>query len=91
MYALAVLAVTINALVVGGEDGSPDPFGAAEALRYITWLSIGYMIARGLAKSGSPERYDHSKRRQGRPAGIAVSAPPPPLPAGHCFSCPDSS
>jgi hypothetical protein len=60
VYVLAVLAVAITALVVGGDDGSGDPFGASEALRYITWLTIGYMIARGLAKSGSPERYDHS-------------------------------
>ncbi len=44
----------------GDDKGSPDPFGAAEALRYITWLSIGYMIARGLAKSGSHENYDGS-------------------------------
>lgn len=57
-FVLAVLAVAITALVVGGEDGSSDPFGAAEALKYITWLTIGYMIARGLAKSGSHENYD---------------------------------
>ncbi len=61
VYVVAVIAVVITALVVGGDDkGSPDPFGAAEALRYITWLTIGYMIARGLAKSGSHENYDGS-------------------------------
>lgn len=53
-YVVAVLAVVITALVVGGDDGSADPFGASEALKYITWLTIGYMVARGLAKSGSP-------------------------------------
>ncbi|WP_223249273.1 hypothetical protein [Williamsia muralis] len=58
VFVLAVLAVAITALVVGGEDGNSDPFGAAEALKYITWLTIGYMIARGLAKSGSHENYD---------------------------------
>ncbi|WP_439031914.1 hypothetical protein [Gordonia terrae] len=57
-FVLAVLAVAITALVVGGDDGNPDPFGAAEALMYITWLTVGYMIARGLAKSGSRETYD---------------------------------
>ncbi|ATD72746.1 MULTISPECIES: hypothetical protein [Gordonia] len=57
-YGLAVLAVVITALVVGGGDGDVDPFGAADALKYITWLTVGYMIARGLAKSGSPEPQD---------------------------------
>jgi len=60
-YLGAVIAVIITAYAVGGDGhGSPDPFGASEALRYITWLTIGYMIARGLAKSGSHENYDGS-------------------------------
>ncbi|GLY28812.1 hypothetical protein [Kineosporia sp. NBRC 101731] len=62
-YGLAVLAVAITALVVGSSDLSDgshtaDPFGAQDALRYITYLTIGYMIARGLAKSGSRDNYD---------------------------------
>lgn len=53
-YIAAVLAVAIAALVVGdGGDGGADPFSAEQALRYITFLTIGYMIARGLAKSGT--------------------------------------
>lgn len=53
-YIGAVLAVAIAALVVGdGGDGGTDPFSAEQALRYITFLTIGYMIARGLAKSGT--------------------------------------
>jgi len=58
-YVAAVAAVVITALVVGnGDGGGEDPFGASEALRYITYLTIGYMIARGLAKSGSRDFYD---------------------------------
>lgn len=60
LYLAAVAAVAITALVVG-DDGSGefhDPFGASEALRYITYLTIGYMISRGLAKAGSRENYD---------------------------------
>ncbi|MGY1843937.1 MULTISPECIES: hypothetical protein [unclassified Modestobacter] len=58
-YVAAVAAVVITALVVGdGEDGGGDPFGASEAIRYITFLTIGYMVARGLAKSGSRDFYD---------------------------------
>jgi hypothetical protein len=55
-YVAAVVLVAITALVVGnGDEGgsSADPFSANDALRYITYLTIGYMIARGLAKSGS--------------------------------------
>ena len=53
-YVAAGLAVAIAALVVGdGGDGGADPFSAEQALRYITFLTIGYMISRGLAKSGT--------------------------------------
>ena len=59
-YLGAVLAVAVTAFVVNGDAGtnSADPFGALDALRFITYLTIGYMVARGLAKSGSRERYD---------------------------------
>lgn len=59
-YVAAVLAVTITALVVGdGGDGGTDPFSAEQAIRYITFLTIGYMIARGLAKSGTRGNNDN--------------------------------
>ncbi|SES27576.1 hypothetical protein SAMN05216199_2707 [Pedococcus cremeus] len=58
-YVAAVLAVALTALVVGDDgDNTADPFSAEQALRYITFLTIGYMIARGLAKSGSRGRVD---------------------------------
>ena len=42
-----------------GQDGNTgiDPFGALDALQYVTFLAIGYMVARGLAKSGSRENH----------------------------------
>jgi hypothetical protein len=53
-YVAAVLAVAVAAFVVGdGGDGGADPFSAEQALRFITFLTIGYMISRGLAKSGT--------------------------------------
>lgn len=56
-YVAAVVAVAITALLVGNDgDNTADPFSAEQALRYITFLTIGYMIARGLAKSGSRGR-----------------------------------
>ena len=51
-------------LVKTGQDGQRlDYFRADKAWWYITLLTIGYMIARGLAKSGSREPYDDNERR----------------------------
>jgi len=47
VYALAVAGVLIAAALVDNN------FGADPAWRYVTYLTIGYMISRGLAKSGS--------------------------------------
>jgi hypothetical protein len=60
VYIAAVVAVIITALVVGDDvrGGGGDPFGAEQAIRYITFLTIGYMLARGLAKAGSWARHD---------------------------------
>lgn len=55
VYVLAVLGVLIaSAMVDEAEDG--QGFGAESAWKYVTWLTIGYMVARGLAKAGSYER-----------------------------------
>ena len=54
-----VLAVVLTANFYDGDGGTGgDPFGATTAMRYVVYLTIGYMVARGLAKSGSRERYD---------------------------------
>ena len=57
VYILAVAGVLIASLVV---DGSPADFGAQEAWWYVTLLTVGYMLSRGLAKSGTREHYDDS-------------------------------
>ena len=58
-FVAMVLAVVVTANFYDGGDGSNgDPFGATTAMRYVVYLTIGYMVARGLAKSGSRERYD---------------------------------
>jgi hypothetical protein len=50
-------------LVKTGQDGQRvDYVRADKAWWYITLLTIGYMIARGLAKSGSREPYDDDRR-----------------------------
>lgn len=58
-FLAAVLAVVVTAnLYDGTGNGEGDPFGATTAVRYVVYLTIAYMIARGLAKSGSRELYD---------------------------------
>ncbi len=59
-FVAMVVAVVVTAnLYDGSGNGSEgDPFGATTAMRYVVYLTIGYMVARGLAKSGSREVYD---------------------------------
>jgi hypothetical protein len=61
---LAVTATIVTASIVVGDGDSTngDSFTANDAMRYITWLTIGYMVARGLTKAGSREPYDQSIR-----------------------------
>ncbi|WP_166785319.1 hypothetical protein [Cryobacterium sp. TMT2-17-1] len=47
-------------MVDNGDDG--QGFGASSAWLSATLLTIGYMISRGLAKSGSRENCDRDER-----------------------------
>ncbi len=63
VYVLAVLGVLIASKVLGdgnAENGA-DYFAADKAWWYITLLTVGYMISRGLAKAGSRSN-DHDPR-----------------------------
>ncbi|MBG6218845.1 hypothetical protein IWX75_003332 [Arthrobacter sp. CAN_A6] len=58
-YIAMVLATVITSAMVGnGDDGGDDIFDGRDATQLITYLTIGYMVSRGLAKSGSREHYD---------------------------------
>ena len=50
VYVIAAAAILIASLVVDG-------FNATEGWMFFTYLTIGYLISRGLAKSGSREPY----------------------------------
>ena len=52
-YVVAVLGVLIASAMTDASD-----FGTQEAWFYVSLLTIGYMISRGLAKSGSRDFYD---------------------------------
>jgi hypothetical protein len=43
------------------DDSNAGGFGAQEAWLYATILTVGYMISRGLAKSGSRQPYDEDR------------------------------
>jgi hypothetical protein len=54
---LAVLAgILIAAAMV--DEGDAGSLGAKQAWLYVTILTVGYMVSRGLAKAGSRQPYD---------------------------------
>ncbi|GAA3020992.1 hypothetical protein [Streptomyces fulvorobeus] len=57
-YLASVVVVLIASAMVGSEDGHADYFRADKAWLYVVILTVGYMISRGLAKSGSRDPYD---------------------------------
>jgi hypothetical protein len=60
VYVAAVLGVLIAAGVV--DEANAGGFGAQQAWLYVTLLTVGYMLSRGLAKSGSREPYTAGER-----------------------------
>ena len=58
VYLVAVVGVLAVSALVGDSDGRGDVFLADKAWFYVTLLSIGYMISRGLAKAGSRAHRD---------------------------------
>jgi hypothetical protein len=57
----AYLVVLVGLLIAGNsieiEEGGTDYFAADKVWLYATILTVGYMISRGLAKSGSHDPY----------------------------------
>jgi|1186.fasta_scaffold400497_1 hypothetical protein len=51
VWAVTVIAVLLAAAVTENLDGH-------DAWKYVTWLSVGYMLSRGLAKAGSYQKDD---------------------------------
>ena len=52
VYVVAVVGVLVASALVGDSDGRGDVFLADKAWLYITLLTVGYMVSRGLAKAG---------------------------------------
>src|SRR3954453_17498384 len=61
----AYLAVLAGGLIAaaGIDETDAGGFGARQAWLYATILTVGYMVSRGLAKSGSRDPYDADDNR----------------------------
>ena len=62
----AYIAVLVGILVAGlltkAGDGHDDRLQSAQVWLYITLLTLGYMLSRGLAKSGSRDPHSDDDR-----------------------------
>ena len=58
-YVAIVVGVLIAAAVVDQADAGG--LGAEQAWLYVTILTVGYMVSRGLAKSGTSQPYDEDR------------------------------
>jgi hypothetical protein len=56
-YVAATVGVLLAGLLTKAGDGNDDRLAAHETWLIVAVLTVGYMISRGLAKSGSREPY----------------------------------
>jgi hypothetical protein len=57
-YLVVLVGILIAAAIVAESDAGG--LGAKQAWLYVTILTVGYMVSRGLAKAGSRQPYDES-------------------------------
>ena len=59
----AFLAMTVGILIAAAvvDQSNAGGMGAKQAWLYVTILTVGYMVSRGLAKSGSRQPYDDDR------------------------------
>lgn len=65
-YLISVIAVIVAAQTIGRDSTTAshvDYFRADQAFLLITVLTVGYMLSRGIAKSGSRDFYDENNDR----------------------------
>lgn len=55
---IAYVVAVVGVLIASAMADAASDFGTQEAWFYVSLLTIGYMISRGLAKSGSRDFYD---------------------------------
>ena len=57
-YVVVFIGILIAANQIEAEEGGADFFTSDKAWLYITILTLGYMLSRGIAKSGVREPYN---------------------------------
>ena len=58
-FVVVLIGVLIAAAVV--DEADAGGLGAKQAWLYVTILTVGYMVSRGLAKAGSRQPYDEDR------------------------------
>jgi hypothetical protein len=58
-FVAVLVGILISAAVV--DESNAGGLGAKQAWLYATILTVGYMVSRGLAKSGSGDPYDDDR------------------------------
>jgi hypothetical protein len=61
-FAFAAVLIGILAAAALIDNSDAGGLGARQAWLYVTILTVGYMVSRGLAKSGSRDPYDADDR-----------------------------
>jgi hypothetical protein len=61
-YIAVLVGILLAGLLTSAGDGHDDRFGASAVWLYVTILTLGYMLSRGLAKSGSRDPYTDDRR-----------------------------
>src|SRR5687768_2118981 len=56
-YVITFALILIAGNSIEKAEGGPDVFQADKVWLYITILTVGYMVSRGLAKAGSSDPY----------------------------------
>ena len=56
-FVLMTIAILIAGNTIEGKDGGSDYFAGDKVWLYITILTVGYMLSRGIAKSGVRDPY----------------------------------
>ncbi len=64
-WVLVIVSIALLIAAAATDQGSDNQaFSAHDAWKYVTWLSIAYIISRGLTKFGGHERDDDDHRRR---------------------------
>ncbi|MEA2481556.1 MAG: hypothetical protein QOJ07_3478 [Thermoleophilaceae bacterium] len=59
---VVIVGILVSAAAIHGGDNGTDEFTARHAWLYVAVVAAGYMISRGLAKSGSRDPYTDDTR-----------------------------